>query len=65
MKVTSLSVKVAYFEGDEEFDPYFLIRQEIDSDDGEQDIVIPAPEMDHFIEGLIAAKDMVYSKNVH
>ena len=62
-KLDSFDTKIAYFEGDAEYDAYYLIRQELD-DDG-QDIFIPEPEMDSFIAGLVSAKDMIESKNIH
>jgi hypothetical protein len=63
-KFDSFNTKIAYFEGDEEYDAYYLIRQELADEEG-QDIFIPAPEMGSFIEGLLSAQDMIESKNVH
>ena len=63
-RVDSFDTKIAYFEGDAEYDAYYMIRQELGDEEG-QDIFIPAPEMSSFIEGLLSAQDMIESKNVH
>ena len=39
-KVDSFDTKIAYFEGDAEYDAYYLIRQDLADEEG-QDIFIP------------------------
>ena len=63
-RVDRFDTKIAYFEGDAEYDDYYLIRQELEGEEG-QDIFIPAPEMSSFIKQLLSAQDMIESKNVH